>query len=90
MSKRGNIHDFCGSEIRTGDTVVYAARRGNSVRMTEAVVTKLYTETYKGRIIPMAKVAPTGNESGFVKRTVFRIETVVIEHLAVTQRVEDE
>ncbi|MGK5728196.1 hypothetical protein [Streptomyces sp. URMC 124] len=84
MGKRGNISDFTGAEIREGDTVVYAARRGNGVRMTEAVVERTYTEQYKGRTIPMLKVRPTGRESGFVKRSVFRTETIVAEHVAVT------
>ena len=84
MAKRGHIHDFTGAEIRDGDTIVYAARRGNGVRMTEATVLETYTEQFKGRTIPMLKVRPTGRESGFVKRTVIRTETVVAEHVAVT------
>ncbi|MEU7186448.1 hypothetical protein [Streptomyces sp. NPDC045369] len=84
MAKRGHIHDFTGAEIREGDTLVYAARRGNGVRMVEATVLRTYTEQYKGRTIPMLKVKPTGNESGFVKRSTFRVETVAAEHVAVT------
>ncbi|AKA05558.1 hypothetical protein SAZ_26260 [Streptomyces noursei ZPM] len=84
MAKRGHIHDFTGQEIREGDTLVYAARRGNSVRMVEAVVLRTYTENYKGRVLPMLKVKPTGNESGWVKRATFRVETVAAEHVAVT------
>ncbi|MER6051034.1 hypothetical protein ABT168_26880 [Streptomyces sp. NPDC001793] len=76
MAKRGHIHDFTGQEIREGDTLVYAARRGNSVRMVEAAVLRTYTENHKGRILPMLKVKPTGNESGWVKRSTFRVETV--------------
>ncbi|MGW1837097.1 hypothetical protein [Streptomyces sp. NPDC002067] len=84
MATRGHIHDFTGAEIREGDTLVYAARRGNGVRMVEAVVKRTYTEQYKGRTIPMLKVKPTGNESGFIKRLTFRVETVAAEHVAVT------
>ncbi|MGW1376463.1 hypothetical protein ACWD6P_19635 [Streptomyces sp. NPDC002446] len=88
MAKRGHIHDFTGQEIREGDTLVYAARRGYGVRMVEATVQRTYTEQYKGRTIPTLKVKPTGNESGFVKRSTFRVETVAAEHVAVTIPVE--
>jgi hypothetical protein len=52
--------------------------------MTEAIVLDTYTEQFKGRTIPMLKVRPTGRESGFVKRTTYRVETIVAEHVAVT------
>ncbi|WP_172384876.1 hypothetical protein [Streptomyces sp. MNP-20] len=89
MGKRGHIHDFTGAEIREGDTVVYAARRGNGVRMTEAVVLDTYTERFKGRTIPMLHVRPTGRESGFVKRSTARPARIVADHVAVTIPVED-
>lgn len=89
MSKRGNIHDFAGAEVRVGDTIVYSARRGNGVRMTEAVVLKTYTEKYKGRVLPMLAVRPTGNESGFVKRSSFAIQHIAAEHFAVTVPAEE-
>ncbi|MEV7467179.1 hypothetical protein AB0O20_11860 [Streptomyces kronopolitis] len=89
MGKRGNIHDFTGQEVREGDTIVYSARRGNGVRMTEAVVIRTYTEKYKGRVIPMMKVRPTGNESGFVKRSTFAVQSIVAEHFAVTVPAEE-
>lgn len=89
MGKRGNIHDFTGAEVREGDTIVYAARRGNLVRVTEAVVLRVYTEKYKGRVFPMLAVKPTGNESGFVKRASFAIQHVAAEHFAVTVTAEE-
>lgn len=89
MGKRGNIHDFTGAEVREGDTIVYSARRGNGVRMTEAVVLETYTEKYKGRVLPMLKVRPTGNESGFVKRASFAVQHIAAEHFAVTVPAED-
>ncbi|MFI1201709.1 hypothetical protein ACH4VR_20040 [Streptomyces sp. NPDC020883] len=59
-------------EIREGETLVYTARQGNGVPMVEATVLRTYTENYNGRILPMLKVKPTGNESGWVKRSTFR------------------
>ncbi|MGV4924119.1 hypothetical protein K2224_27065 [Streptomyces sp. BHT-5-2] len=53
---------------------MYTARRGHGVPMVEATVLRTYTENYNGRILPMLKVKPTGNESGWVKRSTFRGE----------------
>ncbi|MFD9813970.1 hypothetical protein [Streptomyces sp. NPDC059080] len=84
MSKRGAIHDFTGAPIISGDTVVYATRQANRVRMTEAVVIKTTSAILGGRVVPMLKVKPTGQESGFVRRRSLRLETIAAEHVAVT------
>ncbi|MEV3856084.1 hypothetical protein AB0J38_17385 [Streptomyces sp. NPDC050095] len=84
MSKRGHIHDFTGAPILAGDTVVYATRQGNRVRMTEAVVIKTTSALLGGRVVPLLKVKPTGQESGFVRRRSLRVETIAAEHVAVT------
>ncbi|WP_078970395.1 hypothetical protein [Streptomyces natalensis] len=84
MSKRGHIHDFTGAPIVVGDTVVYATRQANRVRMTEAVILKTTSAIIGGRVVPLLKVKPTGQESGFVRRRSFRVETIAAEHVAVT------
>ncbi|MFB7643900.1 hypothetical protein ACFC0S_03110 [Streptomyces sp. NPDC056084] len=84
MAKRGEIHDFTGAPIRQGDTVVYATRQGNRVRMTEAEVIRPTSAIVAGRVMPLLKVRPTGRESGFVKRRSYRVETIAAEHVAVT------
>ena len=76
--------DISGVPITKGALIVYAARHNNRVRLAEAEVTDVYTERYKGRVIPFLKVQPTGNESGFVKRATMREITITTEHVAVT------
>ncbi|MCX4687311.1 hypothetical protein OG401_23915 [Kitasatospora purpeofusca] len=70
--------------IEKDSVIVYAARCNNMVRLTEAVVREVYTERYKGRVIPFLRVQPTGNESGFVKRASMRETVITNEHVAVT------
>lgn len=40
---RTPLTDFTGAEIRPGKLIVYATRRGNRVRQTEAVVVETKT-----------------------------------------------
>lgn len=82
--KRGVVCDFTGQETRPGDTIVYAARLANLVRMTEAVVIDVSTEKHKGRVFPVLKVKPTGRYSGFIARTDNGVKTIRSEHWAVT------
>ncbi|MCT2594253.1 hypothetical protein LHJ74_30835 [Streptomyces sp. N2-109] len=81
MSKRGTICDYAGDEIRKDDVVTYAARRGNTVRMADAVVIKTYTRKLGGRIYPMLRLAPTGQESGWVARGSMRVVHVAAVHV---------
>ncbi|MGY1440136.1 hypothetical protein [Streptomyces reniochalinae] len=74
MGKRGVITDYAGEELYPGDLVCYAARQGNRVRMSDAVVVKVTTRLEGGRLRPMLKVQPTGTESGFTKRRSMRQE----------------
>lgn len=81
MSKRGQITDYAGDEIYAGDLVAYAARRGNMVRMTDALVLKATGKLVGGKVRPMLKVQPTGDESGFVKRKTLRSEWIEVDHV---------
>ncbi|MEV8056556.1 hypothetical protein AB0P37_08515 [Streptomyces antimycoticus] len=89
MSKRGVVSDFRGQEVRTGDIIVYAARHGNTVRMSEGEVLDVTTEKYKGRLIPSIKVRPTGRASGFVARESVATVNILADHWAVVERAED-
>ncbi|WP_319189603.1 hypothetical protein [Streptomyces sp. DK15] len=81
MGKRGVVTDYAGEELYRGDLVTYAARQGNRVRMTDAVVDKVTTRLESGRLRPMLKVRPTGTESGFTKRRSLRAEWISAEHV---------
>jgi hypothetical protein len=81
MGKRGVVTDYSGEELYPGDLVVYAARQGNRVRMTDAVVHKVTTRKAGGRLLPMLLVAPTGTESGFTRRRSRRKVWVSAEHV---------
>jgi hypothetical protein len=81
MGKRGVITDYSGEELYAGDLVVYGARHGNRVRMTDAIVEKVTTRLEGGRLRPMLKVQPTGVESGFTKRRTLRKEWISAEHV---------
>ncbi|MGY1436674.1 hypothetical protein [Streptomyces reniochalinae] len=81
MGKRGVITDYAGEELYPGDLVCYAARQGNRVRMSDAVVVKVTTRLEGGRLRPMLKVQPTGTESGFTKRRSMRQEWISAEHV---------
>ncbi|MEO3974400.1 hypothetical protein [Streptomyces sp. CAU 1734] len=80
---RSRITDFTGAEIRESSVIAYPTRQGNSVRNTEAVVLEVRREEYRGRIIPMLKVRPTGRESGHDRRQTMDIRTVSTEHVVV-------
>ncbi|MFE7315154.1 hypothetical protein ACFU7T_19045 [Streptomyces sp. NPDC057555] len=81
MGKRGVITDYAGEELYAGDLVVYAARQGNRVRMTDAIVRRVTTRLEGGRLRPMLRVQPTGVESGFTKRRTLRQEWISAEHV---------
>lgn len=81
MGKRGVVTDYAGEELYKGDLVAYAARQGNRVRVTDAVVREATAKLVDGRLRPMLLVEPTGVESGFVKRTTLRAEWVSTEHV---------
>lgn len=89
MSKRGSVSDYAGDEIRVGDLVAYASRRGNRVRMSDAVVLKTYTKKLDGRVYPMLRLAPTGNDSGWLARHSDRIVNVAVEHVRVIRTAEE-
>lgn len=81
MSKRGVVTDYAGEELYRGDLVVYAARQGNRVRMTDAIVHKVTARKEGGRLRPMLLVKPTGEESGFTRRRSPRAVWVSAEHV---------
>lgn len=81
MGKRGTVTDYGGDEIYAGDLVAYATRRGNGVRLSDAVVQQVTTRKALGRLVPMLLVKPTGNESGFVRRKTQRAVWVAANHV---------
>jgi hypothetical protein len=81
MGKRGVVTDYAGEELYAGDLVVYAARHGNRVRMTDAVVLDVTAENVAGRLIPMLTVQPTGAESGFTRRRTLSKQRIGAEHV---------
>jgi hypothetical protein len=81
MGKRGVVTDYAGEELYAGDLVVYAARHGNRVRMTDAVVLDVTAENIAGRLIPMLTVQPTGAESGFTRRRTLSKQRIGAEHV---------
>jgi hypothetical protein len=85
MAKRGVVTDYAGEEIYAGDLVAYAARQGNRVRMTDAIVREATAKLVDGRLRPMLLVEPTGVESGFVKRSTMRAEWVSAEHVRLVE-----
>ncbi|WP_235094209.1 hypothetical protein [Streptomyces sp. A1-5] len=74
------ITDYAGEELYPGDLIAYAARQGNRVRVTDAIVRRVTTRLEGGRLRPMLKVQPTGVESGFTKRRTLRAEWISAEH----------
>ncbi len=80
MGKRGVVTDYAGEELYPGDLINYAARQGNRVRVSDAVVMKVTARLEGGRLVPMLKVQPTGTESGFTKRRSMRAEWIGAEH----------
>lgn len=81
MARRDVITDYAGEELYEGDLVAYAARRRNRVRMTDARVVETATRLVGGRLRPMLKVKPTGDESGFHRRRTQRPVWISAEHV---------
>ena len=83
MAKRGSVSDYAGEEIYAGDLVAYAARQGNRVRMSDAIVLDVTAKTVGGRLLPMLKVQPTGTDSGWGlgSRKTLRGEWIYAEHV---------
>lgn len=86
MGKRGVITDYAGEELYKGDLITYAARQGNRVRMTDAVVEKATAKIVGGRLRPMLKVRPTGDESGFTSRRTLRAQWISAEHVRLVEQ----
>lgn len=80
LAKRGVVTDYAGEELYPGDLINYAARQGNRVRVSDAIVEKVTAVLEGGRLRPMLKVQPTGTESGFTKRRTMRAEWISAEH----------
>jgi len=85
MGKRGVVTDYAGDELYAGDLITYAARQGNRVRMTDAIIREATAKLVAGRLRPMLLVEPTGVESGFVKRSRLRAEWVSTEHVRLVE-----
>jgi hypothetical protein len=86
MGKRGVVTDYAGEELYAGDLVAYAARQGNRVRMTDAVVLevtakKAQVEGVGVVLVPTLKVQPTGDESGFTARRSMRPQWIAADHV---------
>ncbi|GAB2572593.1 hypothetical protein GCM10027168_01770 [Streptomyces capparidis] len=80
MAKRGVVTDYAGEELYPGDLINYAARQGNRVRVSDAIIQQVTAVLVDGRLRPMLKVLPTGTESGFTKRRTMRAEWIGAEH----------
>jgi hypothetical protein len=81
MGKRGVVSDYAGEELYAGDLITYAARAGNRVRMSDAVIKRVTARMVGGRLRPMLLVQPTGVESGFAKRKTMRDQWIAAEHV---------
>lgn len=81
MAKRGTVTDYAGEELYAGDLIAYAARSGNRVRMTDALIVKVTAVKANGRLMPMLKVQPTGEESGFTRRKTLNPVWISAEHV---------
>lgn len=75
------VTDYAGAELHKGDLVCYAARHGNRVRMTDAIIEQVTTRLFAGRLVPMLLVQPTGDESGFTRRRTCRKVWIRAEHV---------
>lgn len=85
MGKRGVVTDYAGEELYPGDLIVYSARQGNRVRMTDALVERVTARKAAGRLVPMLLVKPTGVESGFTARKRIRSQWIGAEHARLIQ-----
>jgi hypothetical protein len=65
MGKRGVVTDYAGEELYAGDLVSFAARHGNRVRMSDALVVDVTTKNVGGRLLPTLLVQPLGVDSGW-------------------------
>lgn len=81
LGKRGVVSDYAGEGLYAGDLISYAARAGNRVRMSDAVIRKVTARFVGGRLRPMLLVQPTGVESGFAKRKTMREQWIAAEHV---------
>jgi hypothetical protein len=86
MGKRGVVTDYAGEELYKGDLVAYAARQGNRVRMTDAIVLevtakKAQVEGVGFVLVPTLKVQPTGDESGFTARKTTAAQWIAADHV---------
>ncbi|GAA3018638.1 hypothetical protein [Streptomyces fulvorobeus] len=82
MSKAA-LTDFTGAEIYPGRLITFSTRRGNRVRVTEAIVLETLTDRSSGRVVPKLRVRPTGRESGISARKTTDIRTIGAEHVVV-------
>jgi hypothetical protein len=89
MGKRGTVTDYAGDELYAGDLVAYAARHGNRVRLSDAIVQRVTTRRALGRIVPVLLLKPTGNESGFIRRKTRRAVWVAAEHVRLVATAEE-
>jgi hypothetical protein len=91
MGKRGVVTDYAGEELYPGDLVAYAARQGNRVRMSDAVIRQVTAKLCQVEgvgmvLVPVLKIEPTGVESGFTKRRTLRTEWISAEHVRLVRR----
>jgi hypothetical protein len=81
VAKSGTVTDYAGEELYAGDLVVYATRCKNLVRMTDAVVQRVETRRYGGKVHPVLLVKPTGAESGFLRRKTRNARWIAADHV---------
>lgn len=83
MGKRGVVCDYAGEELHVGDLVAFAARHGNRVRMSDAIVHDVTTKRIAGALIPTLLVKPTGTDSGWAlgARQTLRAVEIRAEHV---------
>jgi hypothetical protein len=83
MGKRGTVSDYAGEALYRGDLICYSARRGNRVRVSDAIILDVTAVNQHGRLTPMLKVQPTGTDSGWGlgARKTLRTEWVSAEHV---------
>lgn len=65
MGKRGTITDYAGEALYPGDLITYGTRRGNRVRLSDAIVIRCYTRRVGWYAVPRLLVQPTGTDSGY-------------------------
>jgi hypothetical protein len=65
MGKRGVVCDYAGEELHAGDLVCFSARHGNRVRLSDAIVLDATAKRTELGLIPMLRLQPTGQDSGW-------------------------